>query len=355
MSASFKIIFNGQLHQNADISTVQEQLCQFLKIPHNVAVKLFDGRAYALVKDLSSIDAVKTESKLKSFGLITKVEPHASVRAPQSAAGTKLVVARNEPAVKKIANTITSIKKSGVNSPTALPKLALQSALFFCYSLLFICLICSAVISFNTLKMSMIDSSSASPSTTLNYVHYKQYLANQKKHPEVTLPNTHNTDELNQGAQQKIDSYFARFSTHINSYAKILKQPNINSMGAERLKQHLQEIDALGTEHVFWEQLINLAKSLNNDAHVMSKLGNDNPDKIQWINAVDWISQSYIRQQQNKPDALPVTPTNTQLAKSPILDLTLLISLMSFLTLIIISIKMKVRSIKMKLAATSTE
>ena len=87
----------------------------------------------------------------------------------------------------------------------------------------------------------------------------------------------------------------------------------------------------------------------------MSKLGNDNPDKIQWINAVDWISQSYIRQQQNKPDALPVTPTNTQLAKSPILDLTLLISLMSFLTLIIISIKMKVRSIKMKLATTSTE
>ncbi|BED89785.1 hypothetical protein PspMM1_22530 [Pseudoalteromonas sp. MM1] len=355
MSASFKIIFNGQLHQNADISTVQEQLCLFLKIPHNVAVKLFDGRAYALVKDLSSIDAVKTESKLKSFGLITKVEPHASVRAPQSATGTKLVVSPSEPAVKNIDRKLTSIKKSGINSPAALPKLALQSALFFCYSLLFICLICSAVISFNTFKISKIDSSIASPSTTLNYVHYKQYLANQKKHPEVSLPNTHSTDELDQRAQQKIDSYFARFSAHINSYAKILKQPNINSMGAEKLKQHLQEIDALGTEHVFWEQLINLAKSLNSDAHVMSKLTNDNPDKIQWINAVDWISQSYIRQQQNKPDALPASPANTQLAKSPILDLTLLISLMSFLTLIIISIKMKVRSLKMKLTTISTE
>ncbi|XQF92215.1 hypothetical protein ACOBV9_12535 [Pseudoalteromonas espejiana] len=87
----------------------------------------------------------------------------------------------------------------------------------------------------------------------------------------------------------------------------------------------------------------------------MSALANNDPNKIQWINAVDWISQSYIRQQQNQPKAIQSTPTDTMQADSPILDLTLIISLMSFLTLVIISIKMKVRSIKMKLAAISTE
>ncbi|XQF90556.1 hypothetical protein ACOBV8_03010 [Pseudoalteromonas espejiana] len=87
----------------------------------------------------------------------------------------------------------------------------------------------------------------------------------------------------------------------------------------------------------------------------MSALANNDPNKIQWINAVDWISQSYIRQQQNQPKALQSKSADTMQADSPILDLTLLISLMSFLTLIIIGIKMKIRSIKMKLAAISTE
>ena len=59
MSATFKIIFNGQLHQDADITSVQEQLGQFLKIPHDIVIQLFDGKSYALKKDLTSIDAVK--------------------------------------------------------------------------------------------------------------------------------------------------------------------------------------------------------------------------------------------------------------------------------------------------------
>ncbi|WFO19855.1 hypothetical protein ATS73_003430 [Pseudoalteromonas sp. H100] len=67
MSATFKIIFNGQLQQHADISLVQKQLSQFLNIPHTIAIKLFDGKSYALKKDLTSIEAVKTESSLKKW------------------------------------------------------------------------------------------------------------------------------------------------------------------------------------------------------------------------------------------------------------------------------------------------
>ncbi|MEI8625187.1 hypothetical protein P4S67_13795 [Pseudoalteromonas sp. B137] len=50
MDATFKIIFNGQLHQDADITSAQEQLSQLLNIPHNIVVQLFDGKAYALKK-----------------------------------------------------------------------------------------------------------------------------------------------------------------------------------------------------------------------------------------------------------------------------------------------------------------
>lgn len=354
MSASFKIIFNGQLHQNADISTVQDQLCQFLKIPHNVAVKLFDGKAYALVKNLSSIDAVKTEVQLKNFGLITKVEPHAKITAVEKPALSKqLIVTKNDSAIKAATSKIKSISPL-INSPAKLPKIALQSALFFCYSLLFICIICAAVISINTLQKNII-SKPVDVLPTLSYSNYKQYLNNQNNRTEVAIENRDNTENLQKEPQQHINSYFTSFSSLINNYADILNQPNIESMGGEKLKQHLQEIDALGDTHLFWQQLISLAKSLNNDAYLMSLLANNDPNKIQWINAVDWISQSYIRQQQSQPKAIQSTPTDTMQADSPILDLTLLISLMSFLTLIIISIKMKVRSIKMKLAAISTE
>jgi hypothetical protein len=67
VSATFKIIFNGQLQQHADISLVQKQLSQFLNIPHTIAIKLFDGKSYALKKDLTSIEAVKAESSLKKW------------------------------------------------------------------------------------------------------------------------------------------------------------------------------------------------------------------------------------------------------------------------------------------------
>ncbi|MEI8620947.1 hypothetical protein P4S66_08790 [Pseudoalteromonas sp. B129b] len=50
MSATFKIVFNGQLYQNTDLTSAQEKLSQLLNIPHNIVVQLFDGKAYALKK-----------------------------------------------------------------------------------------------------------------------------------------------------------------------------------------------------------------------------------------------------------------------------------------------------------------
>ncbi|MBQ4797884.1 hypothetical protein J8L73_01790 [Pseudoalteromonas sp. MMG006] len=59
MSPTFKIVFNGLLHQDTDITFAQEQLSQLLKIPHDIVIQLFDGESYALKKDLPSINAVK--------------------------------------------------------------------------------------------------------------------------------------------------------------------------------------------------------------------------------------------------------------------------------------------------------
>ena len=84
VSDTFKIVFNGQLYQNTDLTSAQEKLSQLLNIPHNIVVQLFDGKAYALKKDLSSIDAVKTELSLKKLGLITKVEPQRTTVIAQS-------------------------------------------------------------------------------------------------------------------------------------------------------------------------------------------------------------------------------------------------------------------------------
>jgi len=73
----------------------------------------------------------------------------------------------------------------------------------------------------------------------------------------------------------------------------------------------------------------------------MSTLNNTDPNKVQWINAVDWISQRYIRQQQNGNAHPKVNQPN-----NAVINLTLSISVLSLLILMIIVIKMKLRTIR---------
>ncbi|MBH0003866.1 hypothetical protein [Pseudoalteromonas sp. SWYJZ12] len=356
MDATFKIIFNGQLHQDADITSAQEQLSQLLNIPHNIVIQLFDGKAYALKKDLSSIDAVKTESSLKKFGLITKVEPQLTKPLNNQLVLTEHSEDTNKHISKSTHEKSTSAQSELLNTDAASSKNStieqsnkykllhntLKSALYFCYCALFIITLLGAVISFNALKNNFGTPSNVT-TNNLSYQEYKQYLIDQNSLNQSVQKVTN--DQTANPTLQKSNEYFNRFSSLINSYAQSTGQADIKTMGGDKLQQHLQEIDDLGAKNEFWQQLIRLSKSLDNDKHAIGMLNNTDPAKVQWINAVDWISQSYIRQHQNS-QTINNSPVTTYEPSNPILNLTLLISMLSLFSLLVIAIKMKLRAIK---------
>ncbi|GAA60578.1 hypothetical protein P20652_2444 [Pseudoalteromonas sp. BSi20652] len=367
VSATFKIVFNGQLYQNTDLTFAQEQLSQLLNIPHNIVVQLFDGKAYALKKDLSSIDAVKTESSLKKLGLVTKVEPQRTTAISQSQNNQIALTEHSKNTDKHISESTDgksiSIQNKHLDTgeaPNTVPAIrqpynkykllrnTLKSALYFCYCALCIMTIIGVVISVNALKNNFgtLNNTTINNTTTnnLSYQNYKQYLIDQNSLNQPTQKVT-NSQTAN-ASQQKSNEYFSRFSSLINSYAQSTGQADIKTMGGDKLQQHLQEIDDLGPKNEFWQQLIQLSKSLDNDKHAIGMLNNTDPAKVQWINAVDWISQSYIRQQQNT-QATNTSPANAdEQSCNPILNLTLLISMLSLFSIFIIAIKMKLRAIR---------
>jgi hypothetical protein len=111
-------------------------------------------------------------------------------------------------------------------------------------------------------------------------------------------------------------------------------------MGGNKLKQHLQEIDELGPQFMFWQQLTQLAVQLEQDAPNLAKLADNNLAKILWINAIDWISQGYIRAQQQKEQPISqAQPTQGSTKQATQLNLVLLLTFMSFITLSIIMLK----------------
>nr|WP_165729163.1 hypothetical protein [Pseudoalteromonas sp. 31A1] len=361
VSATFKIVFNGQLYQNTDLTSAQEQLSQLLNIPHNIVVQLFDGKAYALKKDLSSIDAVKTESSLKKLGLITKVEPQLITVISQSqnnqialtehskntdkhiseSTNDKSISIQNERLdTDEAPNTAAAIKQS--YNKYKLLRNTLKSALYFCYCALCIITLVGVVISVNALKNNF-GTLNNTTTNNLSYQNYKQYLIDQNSLNQPTQKVTN--ERTANPTQQKSNEYFSRFSSLINSYAQSTGQADIKTMGGDKLQQHLQEIDDLGPKNEFWQQLIQLSKSLDNDKHTIGMLNNTDPAKVQWINAVDWISQSYIRQHQNS-QTTNSSPVRTEEQNNPILNLTLLISMLSLFSIFIIAIKMKLRAIK---------
>ena len=366
VSATFKIVFNGQLYQNTDLTSAQEKLSQLLNIPHNIVVQLFDGKAYALKKDLSSIDAVKTESSLKKLGLITKVEPQLSTVISQSQNNQIALTEHSKNTDKHISestngknisiqnerldtdeapNTAAAIKQS--YNKYKLLRNTLKSGLYFCYCALCIITIIGVGISVNALKNNFgtLNNGTTNNTTTnsLSYQNYKQYLIDQNSLNQPTQKVTN--EQAANPTQQKSNEYFSRFSSLINSYAQSTGQADIKTMGGDKLQQHLQEIDDLGPKNEFWQQLVQLSKGLDNDKHVIGMLNNTDPAKVQWINAVDWISQSYIRQQQNS-QTTNNSPVTTYEPSNPILNLTLLISMLSLFSLLVIAIKMKLRAIR---------
>ena len=219
--------------------------------------------------------------------------------------------------------------------------------MYFCYCALCIITIIGVGISVNALKNNFgtLNNGTTNNTTTnsLSYQNYKQYLIDQNSLNQPTQKVTN--EQAANPTQQKSNEYFSRFSSLINSYAQSTGQADIKTMGGDKLQQHLQEIDDLGPKNEFWQQLVQLSKGLDNDKHAIGKLNNTDPAKVQWINAVDWISQSYIRQHQNS-QTTNNSPVTTYEPSNPILNLTLLISMLSLFSLLVIAIKMKLRAIR---------
>ncbi|MBQ4831873.1 hypothetical protein J8L70_01320 [Pseudoalteromonas sp. MMG010] len=334
MSASYKIVFSGQVKKNTDLSVAINQLSRLLNIPNFVCEKLFDGKAYALEKNLTSVEAVKKESSLKALGLITKVQPQKpekenvtpannNITRESISAGTSLQTYRFIQQKQNNNHLIYLIKNWQL--------MLLKIGLYFCYTALIIATSAAILTAF---KLVTVANDSQINKQLLNYDNYKHYLNNQQSNSPVSAYiNNNNTSYEALQEQQQINRYFADFSSAINHYAKQVNQRDVSAMGGVKLKQHLQEIDALGPQFAFWQQLTTLASALENDATNMAKLSNENPLKVQWINAVDWISQSYIREQQNPSlNIVKTTPHTTHIKLQ--LNLIVLLSFMCFVALL---------------------
>lgn len=69
----FKVIFNGKIKDGYSKEKLGKSLCRFLKIDPKNYEKLFDGRNYALKKQLSEEQAKQIKKKLLSIGIISSI------------------------------------------------------------------------------------------------------------------------------------------------------------------------------------------------------------------------------------------------------------------------------------------
>lgn len=70
--STYKIIFRGKIAPEKDQNKIGKALARFLKLPESKAHLLFDGRAYAIKKNLEREKAELIQKKLKSAGIYTE-------------------------------------------------------------------------------------------------------------------------------------------------------------------------------------------------------------------------------------------------------------------------------------------
>jgi len=76
---SYKIIFNGQISEGKDTVKIGTLLAKFLKLPESKADQLFNGKAYALKKNLNHEQALQVQGKLSSIGINTEIVKEVSL------------------------------------------------------------------------------------------------------------------------------------------------------------------------------------------------------------------------------------------------------------------------------------
>ncbi|WP_289106530.1 DUF2628 domain-containing protein [uncultured Pseudoalteromonas sp.] len=77
----FKVVFKGKINDGVSKEKVGKSLCHFLKINPKHHDKLFDGRSYAIKKQLSEEQAQRVKQKLLSIGIISSVVADESQKA----------------------------------------------------------------------------------------------------------------------------------------------------------------------------------------------------------------------------------------------------------------------------------
>lgn len=76
---SYKIIFKGLISEGKDTVKIGKILAKFLKLPESKADQLFNGKAYALKKNLNHEKAHQVQDKLSSIGIITEIVKEVSI------------------------------------------------------------------------------------------------------------------------------------------------------------------------------------------------------------------------------------------------------------------------------------
>jgi hypothetical protein len=220
MSATYKIVFTGKLKDNTDISTVTCQLSTLLNIPYRVCEKLFDGKAYALLKDLTSIEAVKKESSLKALGLITKVHPQTTSHTTQPINKAPNAAHTQAPALvphsyKLVTQPIIINNEKREHKLKKYRAILINSLLYSCYMALLISCIFAAATAFTLFTAPKND---VTNNTHLAYENYKVYLNNQlNRSAQTPYENSSHASYEALQTQQQINDYFTQFSNSINN------------------------------------------------------------------------------------------------------------------------------------------
>tara|TARA_R110002167_G_C12700580_1_gene653458 strand:+ start:3967 stop:4833 length:867 start_codon:yes stop_codon:yes gene_type:complete len=71
MAAMYKIIFKGEILDDSKKPQIESALCKHFKIPKEKSSLLFNGKSYALKKELSAEKAIEYQGKFSKIGIVT--------------------------------------------------------------------------------------------------------------------------------------------------------------------------------------------------------------------------------------------------------------------------------------------
>ncbi|WP_096738888.1 hypothetical protein [Pseudoalteromonas atlantica] len=336
MEPVYKVIFKGQIEPGYKLEGVKENLTLLIKCSPAMADKLFNGKSYALAKDLPEASALEKQKQFKAIGLVTTLkaenisadtdssnpDPVTESKAQQlNQSAKKLSEQLKQTAqslTSKAQSTAENLKnaaspnntghdKNTITKQTKSPKNWQQKYFkvvgyfsFFCatIAILVVLLVGSGI----GIKLISSSASVDVEQVDTRFSNLEQQLEKQEdaryESTAVTSQNDIDSYQAEVAAsfefQKNEEEYFAKIETNLNSYAKVLGQRSVKEKGSSYYMQTFSEINNGDPKFIFWKDLLEFTEDLDDSATSISEYKNTDKRKVEWPDAISWFINAYM-------------------------------------------------------------